>query len=69
MAVPVIDAITDNGYANFQGKASCMDIISGDSLVIVKDPAKEPKGARNGVIVLDNGVGLAAHVDPTFVAP
>lgn len=40
---------------------------TGASKVIVIIPAKEPKGIRNGVIVIENGVGLAAGDDPTEI--
>ena len=44
-----------------------MDPVTGASKVIVVIPTKEPKGVRNGVIVIENGVGLAAGADPTEI--
>jgi hypothetical protein len=41
-----------------------MNAATGASKVIVIVPTKEPKGALNGVIVIDNGVGMATETLP-----
>jgi hypothetical protein len=42
-------------------KPAYMNAATGASKVIVIVPTKEPKGALNGVIVIDNGVGMAVE--------
>ncbi len=49
----------DLTYTDAKGKPVCMDRANGDSRVVVQVPAKDP-GGLNGVVVLDNGVGMAA---------
>ena len=59
----VVKATVDNtGYLDSKGKPAYMDSASRDSQVTVVIPVKDPKGTLNGTIVLENGVGLAAHV-------
>jgi hypothetical protein len=47
------------GFKDSKQKPAHMNAETGASKVIVIIPAKEPKGVRNGTIVIDNGVGLA----------
>jgi len=47
------------GFVDSKGKPAYMNAATGASKVMVMVPAKEPKGTLNGMIVLENGVGLA----------
>jgi hypothetical protein len=51
-----------------KGKMAYMNHVTGVSKVIVVVPTKIP-GTLSGVLVLDNGVGMAVDVDPTVGAP
>jgi hypothetical protein len=57
-------APVDPVLANAKGKPACMDAATGASRVIVVVPPNLPKGNLNGILVLDNGVGLAAGATP-----
>jgi uncharacterized repeat protein (TIGR02543 family) len=50
-------------YRDSKGKPACMDPLTGESQVIVIVPA-DPKGALNGTVVLENGVGMASGQEP-----
>jgi hypothetical protein len=52
-----------NRLITMEGKPVCMAPANGDSRVVVQVPVKDP-GGLNGVVVLDNGVGLAAVALP-----
>jgi hypothetical protein len=66
-AMKVVKPSADNTtYVDSKGKPACMDPASGESKIIVIVPIKDPKGNRNGTIVIDNGVGLATGTDPTL---
>jgi len=56
--------LANSPYVDGKGKPTCMDPGSGESRVIVAVPDKLPAGPLNGVIVIDNGVGLASGDDP-----
>jgi hypothetical protein len=63
-AMKVIKPTVENSpYADSAGKPACMDPVTGDSQVMVVVPGA-PKGELNGVLVLDNGVGLAVGEEP-----
>jgi hypothetical protein len=62
-AMKVVKATVDNtDCLDSKNKPAYMDSTSRDSQVTVVIPAKDPKGTLNGTIVIENGVGLAAHV-------
>ncbi|MDA1262138.1 MAG: carboxypeptidase regulatory-like domain-containing protein [Planctomycetota bacterium] len=48
-------------YKDRHGKPAHMNSITGSSLLIVRVPKKDPKGTLNNVIVINNGVGMAAY--------
>jgi len=52
------------GYRNAKGDPGYMNATDGKSALIALVPAKPPKGLPNGVVVLDNGVGLAVIDEP-----
>jgi parallel beta-helix repeat protein len=52
------------GFKDSQGKPAFMNPATGASKAVVVVPAKEPRGVRNGIIVLENGVGLATGNAP-----
>jgi hypothetical protein len=59
-ALKVVKPTVDNTtFVDAKGKPACMNAVDGESKVIVILPAKDPKGALNGTIVIDNGVGMA----------
>jgi uncharacterized repeat protein (TIGR02543 family) len=67
-AMKVVAPTDDNtACRDSAGKPAFMDPATGASQAIVVVPAKEPKGDLNGVIVLENRVGLATGDDPTEI--
>jgi N-acetylneuraminic acid mutarotase len=63
-AMKVVKPTLDNtDFLDSKGKPACMDPATGESKVIVIVPVA-PKGALNGTVVLENGVGLAAGDAP-----
>jgi hypothetical protein len=64
-AMKVVKPTLENSpYLDSRNKPAHMDPATGDSQVIVIIPAKEPKGDLNGIIVLENGIGLASGNTP-----
>jgi len=56
------DADAMAGFLDSKGKPAYMNPATSASKAVVIIPAKGPTGVLNGMIVLDNGVGLAAGV-------
>jgi hypothetical protein len=51
--------VPDGEFADTKGKPACMDPALGRSQVMVILPSKDP-GGLNGILVIDNGIGMAA---------
>jgi hypothetical protein len=52
--------IPEGEFADDKGKPACMDPAIGRSRIMVILPSKDP-GSLNGILVLDNGIGMAAQ--------
>jgi hypothetical protein len=52
------------GFVDSKGKPAYMNAVTGRSKAVVELPAKLPKGTLNGVIVIDNGVGMGTATLP-----
>jgi hypothetical protein len=52
-------------HSNAEGKMSYMNADDGISKVVVVIPKTLPPGDSSGVLVLDNGIGLAVTNDPS----
>ncbi len=52
------------GYQDYKGKPAYMNYETGASKALIIIPSKLPKGTLNNVIVIDNGVGMAAGSAP-----
>jgi uncharacterized repeat protein (TIGR02543 family) len=57
-----VDALA--GFVDSKGKPAYMNPATGASKATAIVPGKSPKGGLNGMIVLENGVGLAAGAGP-----
>jgi len=67
-AMKVIKPTVENSpFVDSADKPACMDPGTGRSQVTVIVPAAPKKGELNGVLVLDNGVGLGVGEDPSGV--
>ena len=58
------EADADAGYKDHKGKPSFMNCQTGASKVVVVIPSRDPGGALNGTLVLDNGIGIATGTIP-----
>jgi hypothetical protein len=63
----VAPTVDNTVFRDSKLKPAFMDPATGESKAFVVVPAKEPKGLLNGVIVIENGVGLATGDDPTEI--
>jgi hypothetical protein len=52
------------GFVDSKGKPACMNPATGKSKVVAIVPAKEPKGTLNGILVIENGVGMGTATLP-----